>query len=105
MKNKSKDSKAKHQVNKKAQKSFETVWDRSDLQKPRCGFGEVGLCCHLCYMGSCRINSRGKPPHIGVCGACPEVIVAPNFARMIACGAAAHSEHGREVEARFIIFG
>jgi len=77
--------------------SFETVWDRSEGQKPRCGFGEQGLCCHICYMGPCRINPKGKKPQKGVCGATAEVIVARNFARMIAGGAAAHSDHGREV--------
>jgi carbon-monoxide dehydrogenase catalytic subunit len=75
----------------------ETIWDRSDQQKARCGFGEQGLCCRLCYMGPCRINPKGKPPQKGVCGATAEVIVARNFARMVAAGAAAHSDHGRGV--------
>ncbi len=75
----------------------DTVWDRSDLQTPRCGYGEKGLCCHLCHMGPCRINPKGKPPQEGVCGATAEIIVARNFARMIAGGAAAHSDHGRQV--------
>jgi carbon-monoxide dehydrogenase catalytic subunit len=84
-------------LEKTAQKGLETVWERSDKQKPRCGFGEQGLCCHNCFMGPCRINPRGKSPQEGVCGATAEVIVARNFARMIAGGAAAHSDHGREV--------
>ena len=33
----------------------------------------------------------------GVCGATAEIIVARNFGRMIAAGAAAHSDHGRDV--------
>jgi len=78
-------------------KSFENVWERSERQKPRCGFGEQGVCCHNCYMGPCRINPRGKSPQRGVCGASAEVIVARNFARMIAAGASAHSDHGRDV--------
>ncbi|MFB0564415.1 MAG: anaerobic carbon-monoxide dehydrogenase catalytic subunit [Candidatus Aminicenantaceae bacterium] len=82
---------------KNSGKYFETIWGRSDQQKPRCGFGERGLCCHTCFMGPCRINPHGKSPQRGVCGASPEVIVARNFARMIAGGAAAHSDHGREV--------
>lgn len=84
-------------LEKNKQKGLETVWDRSDQQKPRCGFGERGLCCHTCYMGPCRIHPSGKKPRRGVCGATAEVIVARNFARMIAAGAAAHSDHGREV--------
>ena len=80
-----------------SEQGIETVWDRSDQQKTRCGFGEQGLCCRLCYMGPCRINPKGKSPQRGVCGAKAEVIVARNFARMVAAGAAAHSDHGRGV--------
>jgi carbon-monoxide dehydrogenase catalytic subunit len=80
-----------------AEKGIETVWERSSQQKPHCGFGEQGLCCHNCFMGPCRINPRGRSPQRGVCGATAEVIVARNFARMIAAGTAAHSDHGREV--------
>lgn len=79
------------------QTGSETVWERSEQQKPRCGFGEQGLCCHNCFMGPCRISPSGKKFQIGVCGATAEVIVARNFARMIAAGASAHSDHGREV--------
>jgi carbon-monoxide dehydrogenase catalytic subunit len=74
-----------------------TVWDRSDEQSPHCTFGEQGLCCRNCYMGPCRIKPGSKRLQRGVCGATAEVIVARNFARMIAGGAAAHSDHGRGV--------
>jgi carbon-monoxide dehydrogenase catalytic subunit len=94
---KSIDSTVNQMLEKTSKKGIETVWDRSDQQKPRCGFGEQGLCCDNCYMGPCRINPRGKSPQKGVCGATAEVIVARNFARMIAAGAAAHSDHGRGV--------
>ena len=79
------------------QKGLQTVWERSEQQHPRCGFGEMGTCCHNCYMGPCRIGPFGKGPQEGVCGAKPETIVSRNFVRMIAAGAAAHSDHGREV--------
>jgi len=79
-----------------------TVWERSREQTPHCGFGEKGLCCRICNMGPCRINPKGKSPKRGVCGATAEVIVARNFARMIAGGAAAHADHGREV-AEFLL--
>jgi carbon-monoxide dehydrogenase catalytic subunit len=82
---------------------LETIWDRAEEQKPHCGFGERGLCCRVCYMGPCRINPTGKKPQKGVCGATAEVIVARNFARMIASGTAAHSDHGREVAKTLII--
>jgi len=97
MENRSRDKTVHQLLNKNKQAGIDTVWDRSDQQKPRCGFGESGLCCHNCYMGPCRINPKGKSPQRGVCGSTAEVIVARNFARMIAAGAAAHSDHGRDV--------
>jgi carbon-monoxide dehydrogenase catalytic subunit len=79
------------------QTAVETVWDRSEQQGPRCGFGELGLCCRNCNMGPCRIDPFGEGPQKGVCGATADIIVARNFGRMIAAGAAAHSDHGRDV--------
>ncbi len=73
------------------------VWDRSMAMDPRCGFGESGTCCRICFMGPCRIDPFDEDSSRGVCGVNAEVIAARNFARMIAAGAAAHSEHGREV--------
>jgi len=91
------DDSVNYLLNNQNQLSIETVWDRSKQQKTRCGFGEQGLCCHNCYMGPCRISPTGKGAQKGVCGAPAEVIVARNFARMVAGGASAHSDHGREV--------
>ncbi|MGC8963066.1 MAG: anaerobic carbon-monoxide dehydrogenase catalytic subunit [Candidatus Bipolaricaulaceae bacterium] len=73
----------------------ETAWDRFLAQKPQCRFGEKGLCCRVCAMGPCRIV-EGKAAR-GVCGATADTIAARNLARMIAAGAAAHSDHGRDV--------
>ena len=84
-------------LEKTSEMGIETIWDRADQQKGRCGFGLEGLCCRLCYMGPCRINPKGKSPRTGVCGATAEVIIARNFARMVAAGTAAHSDHGRDV--------
>ena len=74
-----------------------TIWDRSEAMEPRCGFGELGICCKICYMGPCRIDPFNEDTVRGVCGATAEVIAARNFARMIAAGSAAHSDHGRDV--------
>jgi carbon-monoxide dehydrogenase catalytic subunit len=97
MDKKSRDKTVQHMLEKNVAAGIETVWDRADQQKPQCGYGESGLCCHNCYMGPCRIHPKGKSPQQGVCGATAEVIVARNFARMIAAGSAAHSDHGRDV--------
>ena len=79
-----------------------TAWDRQDEQSPSCGFGELGICCRNCFMGPCRIDPFGEGAQQGVCGATAETIVARNFIRMIAAGAAAHSDHGRGVTQTFL---
>ncbi len=83
---------------KKAEKDgLETVWDRYEAQLPQCGFCELGLSCRNCVMGPCRIDPFGEGPQKGVCGADADIIVARNLGRMIAAGAAAHSDHGRDL--------
>jgi len=94
---KSIDKTVQQTLERAAEKGIETIWDRAEKQSPHCGFGEQGLCCNNCYMGPCRIHPKGKSPQQGVCGATAEVIIARNFARKIAGGAAAHSDHGRDV--------
>ncbi len=80
----------------------ETAWDRIEAQSPQCKFGKQGLCCRICNMGPCRIIV-GKPgKDRGVCGADADTIIARNFARMVAAGAAAHSDHGRGVAHTFL---
>ena len=76
---------------------LETAWERYDKQEPQCGFGLLGLCCRNCNMGPCRIDPFGGEPAKGVCGADADTIVARNLLRAIAAGAAAHSDHGRDV--------
>lgn len=75
----------------------ETVWDRYEAQQPSCGYCEMGLSCRICIMGPCRIDPFGEGPQRGVCGADADIIVARNLGRMIAAGAASHSDHGRDL--------
>ena len=76
---------------------LETAWDRWEEQQPQCGFGQLGVCCRICNMGPCRIDPFGGGPRRGTCGADADTIVARNLVRMVAGGAAAHSDHGRDV--------
>jgi carbon-monoxide dehydrogenase catalytic subunit len=77
---------------------FETAWDRYEAMLPQCGFGELGVCCRNCNMGPCRISPfEDEGPQKGICGATADIIVARNLIRMIAGGAAAHSDHGRDI--------
>jgi carbon-monoxide dehydrogenase catalytic subunit len=70
-----------------------TAFSRADTMKP-CPIGADGLCCKNCFMGPCRVVKEGQT---GVCGATVDTIVARNFARAVAAGASAHSDHGRDM--------
>jgi anaerobic carbon-monoxide dehydrogenase catalytic subunit len=79
----------------------ETVFDRAMTMKP-CAIGMQGICCKNCAMGPCRLplpkgGITGEDTRKGLCGATANTICARNFIRMIAGGAAAHSDHGRSV--------
>ena len=78
-----------------AGEGLETAWDRWEAMQPACRLGSQGMCCRVCNMGPCRIVP-GRTDR-GVCGADVDTIAARNLARMIAAGAAAHSDHGRDV--------
>lgn len=84
-------------IEKAEEEGISTVWHRYLDQQPQCGFGLLGLCCRICNMGPCRIDPTGYGPSRGVCGATADTIVARNLLRMIAAGAAAHSDHARDV--------
>ncbi len=75
----------------------ETVWARHQAQQPQCGYCEMGSSCRICIMGPCRVDPFGQGPQQGVCGADADIIVARNLGRMIAAGAASHSDHGRDL--------
>ncbi len=84
-------------IRKAVEDGVETVWDRYAKQQPPCGYCELGLSCRNCVMGPCRIDPFGEGPQQGVCGADADIIVARNLSRMIAAGAASHSDHGRDL--------
>jgi len=71
----------------------ETSFTRADEIVP-CPIGAEGLCCKNCAMGPCRLV--GKTDR-GVCGATRATVVARNFCRAVAVGAASHSDHGRDL--------
>jgi len=70
-----------------------TAFSRADDMVP-CNIGSAGMCCKICGMGPCRLTKDGQT---GVCGATIDTIQARNLIRSIAAGAAAHSDHGRDM--------
>ncbi len=71
----------------------ETAFDRAASMKA-CPIGADSACCKHCSMGPCRLNPKDPYAKVGVCGATIDTIMARNFARMVASGAAAHTDHG-----------
>ena len=85
---------------------IDTVFDRAMTMKP-CAIGLQGICCKNCAMGPCRLplpkgGIEGEDTRKGLCGATANTICARNFARMVAAGTAAHSDHGRNVAETFL---
>ncbi len=70
-----------------------TAFTRADDMSP-CNIGGAGMCCKICGMGPCRLTKEGQT---GVCGATIDTIQARNLTRAISAGAAAHSDHGRDM--------
>ncbi len=86
--------------------NVETIFDRAVSMKP-CNIGIQGTCCKNCSMGPCRLplpkgGIVGEDDRKGLCGATANTIAARNFARMVAGGASAHSDHGRCVAEVFL---
>jgi carbon-monoxide dehydrogenase catalytic subunit len=71
----------------------ETCFYRADEITP-CPIGAEGLCCRNCAMGPCRLVGDVD---MGVCGATIDTVVARNFVRSVAAGAASHSDHARDL--------
>ena len=91
------DSASQKMIEHSAREGYELAWDRYEAIQPQCDFGLLGLCCKNCMLGPCRIDPFGEGASRGVCGATADVIAARNLARHAAVGAAAHSDHGRDV--------
>ena len=92
-------------LKKASEEDQSTAFSRTEKMKA-CTIGESGICCKNCAMGPCRLTppkKEGDEPKRGICGATAEVVAARNFVRMIAGGAAAHSDHGRAVAETMIL--
>ncbi len=89
-------------LNQDLAKQVRTAYDRlDDRGMSACLFGSGGTCCRICNMGPCQIID-GVESMIGVCGATADTVAARNFARIVAAGTAAHTDHAREMVRGFI---
>src|SRR4030065_1125334 len=82
------------QVLRNADEDTLTIFDRAK-ETTYCPIGSSisGICCKNCAMGPCRVIEDNT----GLCGAPLGTIAARNLARHISAGAAAHSDHGRDM--------
>ncbi len=83
-------------IAKSRRDGVETAFDRALDMKP-CPIGEKSACCKNCFMGPCRLNAKDPYAKVGVCGATIDTIQSRNFARMVATGTSAHTDHGFEM--------
>jgi len=88
-------------IDKAEAMGIETGIHRLEAQEPQCGFGQLGTCCRMCYMGPCRIDPFGEGATKGVCGATVDTIVCRNLLREEVGGAASHVGHARHVALAF----
>jgi len=89
-------------LNQDLAKQVRTAYDRiDDRGVSACLFGSGGTCCRHCNMGPCQIIDEVEQM-VGICGATAETVAARHFARMIAAGTAAHTDHAREMVRGFI---
>jgi len=106
---KSIDSATVKMIKKAMADGCQTIFDRAETMKP-CPIGAEGSCCKNCAMGPCRVpapkkkgeSAEEKAKRMGLCGATAETISARNFARMVAAGTSAHSDHARGVTEVFL---
>jgi carbon-monoxide dehydrogenase catalytic subunit len=90
------DELARKSIERTLREGIETVWDRHEMQQPPCRYCSDGLSCSRCAMGPCRIIPE-RYRERGVCGADADLVVSRNLLDTIATGAAAHSDHGRDI--------
>ena len=93
---KSIDPASKQMLEKARAEGISTSFDRVEAMKP-CPIGREGMCCKHCFMGPCRMVGKNKEEMVGICGATAATIAARGVARWVAAGAAAHSDHGRDL--------
>lgn len=90
------DPAAQAMLNKAEEEGIPTAYSRAEQLKP-CPIGAEGACCRICSMGPCRFVGKAPEEVRGVCGADLGTVAARNFARQVAGGSSAHSDHGRDL--------
>ncbi len=90
------DPAAQQMLNVCGAENVSTAFSRAEAMRP-CPIGRGAGCCSVCFAGPCRLATRPGEEQVGVCGATQDTIAARYFARAVAAGSSAHSDHGRDM--------
>jgi carbon-monoxide dehydrogenase catalytic subunit len=69
------------------EQGIDLVWDRFEASQPADGFGQLGLYCHDCLQGPCRINPFEDGSERGICGQSRDSFVANRYLKASGMGA------------------
>lgn len=61
-------------------------WDLHEANLPKCGFGNLGLCCNECWQGPCRVDPFGNGAQAGSCGRTGITMITENFSKQVMTG-------------------
>ena len=67
-------------------KDIKLSWDLHEANLPKCGFGELGLCCNKCWQGPCRVDPFGNGAQAGSCGRTGISMITENFSEQVMAG-------------------
>jgi len=90
---KSIDPAVEHFLTKAFEQGIDLIWDRYEAAQPLCGFGELGLSCHDCFQGPCRIDPFGNRVQEGICGQNRDSFVANRYLKAASMGVLSRINH------------
>lgn len=90
---KSIDPAVEHFLPKAFEQGIDLIWDRYEAAQPLDGFGELGLSCHDCLQGPCRIDPFGNRAQEGICGQNRDSFVANRYLKAAGMGAVSRINH------------
>ncbi|HUU50027.1 MAG TPA: hypothetical protein VMW81_03615 [Nitrospinota bacterium] len=90
---KSIDPAVEHFLTKAFEQGIDLIWDRYEAAQPLCGFGELGLSCHDCFQGPCRIDPFGNRAQEGICGQNRDSFVANRYLKAASMGVLSRINH------------
>ena len=79
------------------ERGIDLIWDRYEASQPLDGFGELGLYCHDCLQGPCRINPFGDGLEKGICGQNRDSFVANRYLKASTMGALSRINHALDL--------